>query len=108
MIKNDDNNNNIMLGLGFSQLASAIHRDKCIEREYTLYIHTVYCILYRVGQYVQNLRFFNVFIVRQARLPPKVPKQAKFLLILAKIDKTIQDRETIFCSKVPMLKFFNI
>ena len=32
----------------------------------------------RVGQYVQNLRFFNVFKIRQAHLPPKVSKQANF------------------------------
>ena len=32
----------------------------------------------RVGQYVQHLRFFNVFKIRQAHLLPKVSKQANF------------------------------
>ena len=29
----------------------------------------------RVAQYVSNLRLFNVFIIRQAHLHPKVPKR---------------------------------
>ena len=75
--------------------------------------------IYKVG-WVNLYQIFNVFIIRQAHLPPKVPKQANFcgslqkterklneLRILAlRSDKTIQDREPIFCSKVPMLKFF--
>ena len=32
----------------------------------------------RVSQYVPNFRFFNVFILKQAHLHPKVTKQANF------------------------------
>ena len=39
----------------------------------------------RVGQYVQNLRFFNVFKIRQAHLLPKVSKQANFRGSLPKL-----------------------
>ena len=32
----------------------------------------------RVGQYEPNLRIFNVFIIRQPNLPPKVPNKQIF------------------------------
>ena len=38
----------------------------------------------RVGQYGSNLGFLNFFIIRQALLPPKVPKQANFRWSLQK------------------------
>ena len=37
-----------------------------------------FLLVIRSSQYVENLRLFNVFKIRHARLPPKVPKQAYF------------------------------
>ena len=41
-------------------------------------VHRRFCLFDRVSQCVSNLLFFNVHIIRQAHLPPKVPKQANF------------------------------
>ena len=70
---------------------------------------------YRYRTKNANFRFFNVFILKQAHLHPKVTKQANFRGSLqnsrAKIEncanffarsckKTVKDREPIFCSNV--------
>ena len=75
----------------------------------------------RVSQYVPNFHFFNVFILKQAHLHPKVTKQANFRGSLqnsrAKVEncanffarsctKTVKDREPIFCSNVIWSKYF--
>ena len=77
---------------------------------------TVCTMFTRVSQSGSNFRFVNVFIIRQAHLFSKTPKQANFCISLqnsqAEIelcanilslhcDKTNKDRELIFCSKVP-------
>ena len=77
--------------------------------------------VYTVQQGESNLLFFNIFIIRQTHLLSEGPKQANFRRFLDKSqaeiewcaivlalcrDKTIQDREPIFCRKVSILKFF--
>ena len=70
----------------------------------------------------KNLRFFNDFIIRPqassftfksietckfsrilAKKPAEIERCANFLAL--RRDKTVQNRERIFCSQVPMLKF---
>ena len=61
----------------------------------------------RVGQYITNLIFFDVFIKRQAQLSPPIigdhwkNRQRKLNDLQLHCDKTIQDREPTFGSKVP-------
>ena len=65
----------------------------------------------RVSQHESNVRFFNVFIIRQAHLRPNVPKRARFRrslqnsqaeielwanFLALRWDKTIQYRALIF------------
>ena len=73
--------------------------------------NSLVCLNIRMSQHVEIFIFFNVFIIRQAHLPPKVLKQTYFRIslqnsraeielcenILAlRCDKTIKDRELIF------------
>ena len=68
-----------------------------------------------MSQNASNFRFFNVFIIRQALLRPKVPKQADIFtslqksraeielranLLALRCHKTVQDRELMFGNKV--------
>ena len=67
---------------------------------------------------VSRLQFFNVFIIRQAHLPPKVPNQANLCESFQKLPLEIEccanffstanlhKIEVCFCSKVLMYKYF--
>ena len=80
------------------------------------------CIILGWVNLYKNLRFFNDFIIRPqassftfksietckfsrilAKKPAEIERCANFLAL--RRDKTVQNRERIFCSQVPMLKF---
>ena len=60
--------------------------EKLANAHCTLTVCTVYT---RVSQYVSNFRFYNVFIIRQAHLLPKTPKQANFCIFLQNLQAKI-------------------
>ena len=89
---------------------------------FILVVFLLFYLLYsRVRQYIHNFRFFYIFIIMQARLLPKVLKQANFCISLQNLraeielcanilalhcDNIVKNRELIFCMKVPQSKFF--
>ena len=60
----------------------------------------------RGSKYVLNFELFNVFIIRQAHLLPKVPKQANFQRFLQNLPADIDFCANILALRSAALCFF--